>query len=59
MKYLVTGTIKRDGKPLKIGSVAEFDTDEGDRLLRDGYLAAAPAEAESDDGKKANGKKAN
>jgi hypothetical protein len=53
MKYLVTGTIKHDGQLLKPGSVVEFDPAEGDRLLRDGYLSAAPIDADSDGGKKA------
>jgi hypothetical protein len=44
MKYLVTGNIKHDGKPLKVGSVAEFDTEEGDRLMAGGYLAGVSAE---------------
>lgn len=43
MKYLVTGSIKHDGKPLKIGSVAEFDTEEGDRLMAGGYLSGPSA----------------
>lgn len=44
MKYLVTGNIKRDGKPLKVGSIVEFDTEEGDRLMADGYLGGPSAE---------------
>lgn len=44
MKYLVTGNIKRDGKPLKVGSVVEFDESEGDRLMAGGYLAGVSAE---------------
>jgi hypothetical protein len=43
MKYLVTGSIKRDGKPLKVGSVAEFETEEGDRLMAGGYLSGPSA----------------
>jgi len=52
MKYLVTGAIKLDGKPLKIGSVVEFDAEEGDRLVAGGYLSVVPAE-ESAPAKKA------
>jgi hypothetical protein len=44
MKYLVTGSIKRDGKPLKVGSVVEFEVEEGDRLMAGGYLFGASAE---------------
>lgn len=44
MKYLVTGSIKRDGKPLKVGSIVEFDTEEGDRLMAGGYLGGPSAE---------------
>lgn len=43
MKYLVTGNIKRDGKPLKIGSVVEFDTEEGDPLMAGGFLSGPSA----------------
>lgn len=57
MKYLVTGNIKHDGKPLKVGSVVEFDESEGDRLMAGGYLATVPVAAKSDDGsKKPDGK---
>ncbi|CAM5384877.1 hypothetical protein [Rhodanobacter lindaniclasticus] len=57
MKYIVTGNIKRDGKTLKVGSVVEFDTEEGDRLASGGYLSTAPAADDSAD-KKAADKKA-
>lgn len=59
MKYLVTGTIKHNGKTLKVGGTIELDQADGDPLVHNGYLVAAPAAAESDDsGKKATDKKA-
>lgn len=60
MKYLVTGSIKHDGKPLKPGSVVEFDQAEGDRLMAGGYLAVPPAadQAEKAPATKPSGKKA-
>ncbi|TAM72313.1 hypothetical protein EPN44_15960 [bacterium] len=53
----MTGNIKRDGKPLKLGSIAEFDAEDGDRLAADGYLSTASAADEVAD-KKAGDKKA-
>lgn len=57
MKYIVTGNIKRADKLLKIGSVVEFDAEEGDRLVAGGYLSTASAADDSAD-KKAADKKA-
>lgn len=52
MNYLVIGRVKRDGKLLKLNSVVDLDPDEGARLVRGGYLALAPAIAESNDSSK-------
>ncbi len=64
MKYLVTGNIKHDGKPLKVGSIVEFEAEEGDRLMAGGFLSGpsaadrAVAESAGEEAKTQTAKKA-